>query len=342
VHINPTCKRVVIAAVSLTVMVTVTVVRAQQATNFPPYPRRDISVTYRVDPSFPQKPTDITWQAMAGVTVDAKDQIWAFNRGAVPIQVYTADGAFVRGWGQGLFKNAHQLRFDNEGNLWAVDNGFNTVTKWAPDGALLMTLGTKDAQGEDATHFNQPTDIAIAPNGDLFVADGYVNSRIVHFDKRGKFIRAWGKLGTGPGEFSLVHGIAIDSKGRLYALDRNNSRVQVFDRSGKYLTEWRNIVAPWAVWITPKDEIYICGSTTASWAESGKGPMSGAPPKDQVVVKFDTDGRVKALWGFPPGNDKVGQLGWAHGIALDSKGNLYLGGIQDKKVQKFVRVEPSA
>src|SRR5690606_37178584 len=123
-------------------------------------------------------------------------------------------------------------------------NGHHTITKFSPEGKVLLTLGTRGQPGEDASHLNQPTDVAITPAG-VFVADGYVNSRVVQYTADGKFVKAWGRLGTGPGEFSLPHGIAADSRGRLYVVDRNNVRVQVFDSNGTYLTEWRNIITPW-------------------------------------------------------------------------------------------------
>jgi peptidylamidoglycolate lyase len=210
-----------------------------------------------------------------------------------------------------------------------------------------MTLGTRNEAGEDEKHFNQPTDVAITPSGDVFISDGYVNSRIVHYDKAGKFVKAWGKLGTGPGEFSLPHGIAVDSKGRLYVVDRNNARVQVFEQSGRYVTEWRNIITPWAIAITPKDEIFVCGSTPSQWWEVPKTgtQMNGVPAKDQIVMKFDTDGHVKQLWAFPKGEGgtaKPGELNWVHGISVDGKGDLYLGDIRGKRAQKFARVEAGA
>jgi len=314
---------------------------AQAATNYPAYPRQDVAVSYRVDEAWPKKPSDVVWGQMAAITIDPQGVIWTFNRGNVPIQAYSADGSLVRKWGEGLFKNAHQIRFDREGNLWAVDNGFNTVTKWTPDGKLLLTLGTKDEQGNDEKHFNQPTDIAFAPNGDLFVSDGYVNSRIVQFDKSGKFKKAWGTLGTGPGQFSVPHGVAFDSKGRLYVTDRNNARVQVFDQTGKQLGDWRNVMSPWAIWITPSDDIYICGSTPSAWWENPTGTFNGTPPKDQVVIRFDVDGRVKGIWAFPSGTAKAGELGWVHGIAVDAKGNIYTAGVRDNKAQRFIKVEPT-
>ena len=114
---------------------------------------------------------------------------------------------------------------------------------------------------------NQPNDVAFAPNGDIYVSDGYGNDRVVVFDKAGKYIRSWGKLGTGPGEFSQPHSIVLDSKDRVYVADRNNVRIQIFDSKGKFLTEWKNIITPWAIAITKTDEIYVCGSSPMLWSE---------------------------------------------------------------------------
>jgi hypothetical protein len=313
-----------------------------QATNFPDYPKVDLSVGFKLVDGWPQKPAGVTWGAMASMTIDPSGNIWTFNRGKNPIQIFRPDGTFVRMWGEGgTFKNPHQLRFDKDGNLWAADNGYHTVRKFSPDGTVLLTLGTKDHSGEDQTHFNQPTDMAIAPSGDVFISDGYVNSRVVHYDKNGTFVKAWGKLGVGPGEFSLPHGIALDSHGRLYVVDRNNARVQVFEQSGKYVTEWRNIITPWAIWITPSDDIYVCGSSPSRWRETpSRGvQMNGVPAKDQMVVKFAPDGRVKSIWMFPLGPEgrdtQPGELNWVHGIAVDARGDLYLGDIRGKRAQKF-------
>jgi hypothetical protein len=315
-----------------------------QAQNFPNYPKVNVVSGYKWVEGWPKKPAEAVWAAMSGITVDASDNIWTLNRGNIPIQVYRPDGSLVRSWGQGVFGNAHQIRFDKDGNVWITDNGFHTVSKFTQDGKLLLTLGTKGESGEDNSHFNQPTDLAISPSGDVFISDGYVNSRVVHYDKNGKFVKAWGKLGVAPGEFSLPHGIAMDSRGRLYVVDRNNGRVQVFEQSGKHITEWRNIINPWAIWITPKDEVFVVGSTPAQWWETQPGPtaMNGVPAKDQIVVKFDTDGRVRELWAFPLGagaSAKPGELNWAHAITVDSKGDLYIGDIRGRQARKFARVE---
>ena len=186
-------------------------------------------------------PKNLTWGAVAGIAISPSDQIWTFNRGPVPVQVYTADGELVRSWGEGQFREPHQVRIDRDGFVWLVDSSRHVVKKFTPEGKLLLTLGTDDEPGEDSTHFNRPTDVAIARNGHVFVADGYGNNRIVHFNDRGQFVGTWGSLGSAPGQFSLPHSIALDSRGRLFVADRNNARVQVFDQAGRFLDEWRDL-----------------------------------------------------------------------------------------------------
>jgi DNA-binding beta-propeller fold protein YncE len=214
------------------------------------------------------------------------------------------------------------------------------VMKFTPEGRLLLELGTRDQPGCDAAHFNMPTDVAVTPAGDVFISDGYGNNRVAHFDKAGRFVKDWGKLGTAPGEFSIPHAIAVDSRGRLYVADRNNVRVQVFDQAGRLLDVWANVVTPWGLWVTDKDEVWVCGSSPEVWETAGKGNPLGCPPKDQVLMRFTPEGRLVQLWTVPKGEDgkeKPGELNWVHCIALDSHGDVYAGDIIGKRIQKFLR-----
>src|SRR5205823_14831686 len=129
------------------------------------------------------------------------------------------------------------------------------------EGKLLLTIGTPNHAGCDETHLDKPTDMAITPAGDVFVADGYGNARVVHFDKNGKFVKAWGELGHKPGQFSIPHAIAVDSRGRLFVADRNNVRVQVFDQQGNFLEEWKDLLVPWGFGALKHDEFWVCGSS---------------------------------------------------------------------------------
>lgn len=304
----------------------------------PNYPRIDVAVGYAVDAKWPQRPKDVTWGAVTGVTVDAKDNVYVYTRGTPPVQVYDSAGKYLRGWGGDVLKSAHFIHIDPKGNVWVPDLDTHTVRKFTPDGKLLLTLGTEGELGCDEKHFNLPTDIAVSPAGDVFVSDGYANQRVVHFDAGGKFVKAWGTMGVAPGEFSIVHAIEMDSKGRLYVCDRNNARVQVFDQKGTFLAEWRDLLVPWGIHITPQDEIWICGSAPTRWPKEGG---FGSPPKDQLIMRFDPSGRVHQLWAFPlgqEGKEKPGELNIVHGIAVDSKGNVYLGDVAGKRVQKFIRL----
>jgi sugar lactone lactonase YvrE len=314
---------------------------AAEATARPSYPRVNLATGYEVVRSWPARPKDLAWGAMAGIAIGPSDQVWTFNRGAVPVQVYTSHGELVRSWGQGQFREPHQVRIDQAGNIWLADSGLHVVREFTPEGKLLLTLGTPGEAGEDTTHFNRPTDVAVAPGGDLFVTDGYGNNRVVHFDQSGRFVQSWGSLGTAPGQFSLPHSIALDSRGRLLVADRNNARIQVFDQAGHFVDEWRDLLVPWHIVITPRDEIYVCGSSPMRWPKLPiPGLLVGIPPKDQLVMVFAPDGRVTRLWTFPKGQGP-GELDWAHGLAVDRDGNLYLGDIQGRRAQKFLQLAPA-
>ncbi len=301
------------------------------------YPKINCAAAYEVDPHWPRKPANLQWAAMPGVAVDARDRVYAFTRSDDPVQIYESDGTFIRSWGRGMFGRPHGMRVDREGNVWVTDCLRHTVEKYTPEGELLLRLGTDGMPGCDQTHFNEPTDLAFSRSGDLFIADGYGNSRIVHFDAEGRFIKAWGELGVKRGQFSLPHSIGVDSHGRIYVGERNNVRVQVFDSEGKYIDEWRNLITPWGMFITSKDEIWVIGSSPMRW---GEGDQLGGPPKDQIFMRFDRQGKAFALWTVPKapdGQERPGECNWAHGVAEDSQGSLYVGDIMGKRVQKFVR-----
>ena len=308
------------------------------------YPRINVATWYEVDPSWPQRPPDVSWAAVPGVAVDPQDNVWIHTRTNLAVQVYAADGRYLKGWERPATNSvAHFIRIDGGGNVWLADVGRHTVTKRSPDdGRVLLTLGTPGVPGCDATHFFKPTDMAFAPNGDIYVSDGYGNARVVQFDKQGRFIRAWGSLGTAPGQFSLPHSIVCDSQGRLYVADRNNVRVQMFDRRGRLLDVWRDVMVPWGLWVSPSDEIWVCGSSPMIWSFDPKYPTApvGCPPKDQLFMRFNPAGRLLQLWGLPKaadGEEKPGMLNWLHGIAVDSKGNVYCSDIIGRRVQKFIR-----
>ncbi len=308
-----------------------------------PYPPVNLAVDYQVDPSWPQRSPDAPWAAVCAIAVDRQDQVWIYTRTNPAVQVYAPDGRYLRGWRQDRTDAAaHAIRFDAAGQVWLVDAGLHTVCKYSPEGRLLLTLGVDGEAGTDVAHFNKPTDVAFAPNGDLYVSDGYGNARVVQFDRQGRFVRQWGRLGMEPGQFSIPHAVVCDSKGRVYVADRNNVRVQVFSSKGKLLAVWANLLVPWGLWISPWDEIWVCGSSPMTWRTDPKYPTAplGCPPKDQLAMRFSPDGKLLQLATFPKaedGHEKPGELNWFHALALDSQRNLYCGDIIGQRLQKFVR-----
>lgn len=290
----------------------------------------------QVDTSWPDKPERFEWAQMPGIAVDSKDQVYIFTRSKPAVQVYKTDGTFVRAWDSGDPSGSHFIRVGPKGNIWTANITDHVIRKHSPDGKLLLTIGQVGVVGADRGHFNKPTDMAVLPSGDIFVTDGYGNRRVVHFDENGRYVNEWGQEGNKPGQFALPHSIVVDSKERLYVADRENARIQVFDTKGKLLAVWENIVTPWGLWLTKNQELWVCGSSC--FKKEGTDEHIVLPPQDQVLMKLSLNGKVLQRIPLPktkvpPG--KPGELDWVHGIAVDSKGNLYLGDIQGMRAQKF-------
>jgi len=315
---------------------------------YPGYAEQPTITEYEVDPEWPQCPDHVSAKGwVSGLAIDQQDQVWFYRKGPNPVQVYTAEGRFVRTWGQGMFDQPHQLRIDHEGNIWVADFGLHVVQKFTPEGQLLQTLGVRGEKGEDETHFNMPTDMAITPEEDIFVSDGYGNRRIVHLDKEGTFVKTWGTYGSQPGQFVLPHAIVLGPKGNLYVADRNSGRIQIFSQQGKLLDQWPNRIMPWGMSFI-KDDLWVCGSSPHWWLRN-----NGEYPeyKDQILMRFSTNGRLQQMFSLPLGDIgddknnpdvsrlKPGETVGVHCIAEDSKGNLYVGDIYGERAQKLVPVK---
>jgi sugar lactone lactonase YvrE len=206
-------------------------------------------------------PDNFSWGGVTTwVAADGKGQVVVMVRSAPYFRVFKTDGTFVKAWGdQPLFNEAHAVFFDPAGNMWAVDTNDSVIHKFDADGKIVMTIGKRGVKGDNASHdsFNRPATVAFGRNGDIFVADGYVNSRVVQFDKNGNFIRIIGGVkGSAPGQMQLVHGVAIDSQSRIIASDSDNKRLSVFDKDGKFLTTW-DAPCRGGLVITPDDTIYV-------------------------------------------------------------------------------------
>jgi DNA-binding beta-propeller fold protein YncE len=227
------------------------------------YPHEGGLLKYRVNIRFGEEPDTMPagWKfgRVSAVAVNSQREVFVFQRGpnADPIIVFDANGRYLRSWGKGMFGNPHGMRVDRDDNLWLTDNGDHQVMKFSREGKLLLTLGIKKKAGTDDKTFDRPTDIAFGRNGDVYISDGYGNSRVVRFSPEGRYIHAWGERGTGPGQFNTPHSVAVDSKGLVYVSDRENNRIQIFDAAGKFLKQWKHLGATQNIFITQHDEMWI-------------------------------------------------------------------------------------
>jgi sugar lactone lactonase YvrE len=331
--------RLIVGAAIAVGLGTAAPVRAQ-APNTEPNP-------YRTVEGWAKMPEGRTWGSTSAVEIDPDGKsIWVGERcGAntcggsnLPaILKFDPEGKLVRSFGAGMFIFPHGMHVDREGNVWLTDprgkdGKGHQVFKFAPDGKLLLTLGKAGVTGEGPDTFNQPSDVAVAATGDIFVADGHdedSNARIVKFTKDGKFIKTWGKRGTGPGEFDTPHGIAFDSKGRLFVADRGNNRIQIFDQEGKFLAEWKQFGRPSGVYIDKKDVIYVADSESNQKVNPGW--------KRGIRVGSAQDGKVTAfIPDTEPDPEKVVTSN-AEGVAADAAGNIYGAEVGPKALKRYVK-----
>jgi DNA-binding beta-propeller fold protein YncE len=198
---------------------------------------------YRVAIRFGEEPDTMPqgWKfgRVSAVATDSTGLVYVFQRGpkADPLIVFDAEGKYLRSWGKEIFGTPHGLRVDKNDCLWVTDITNHEVMKFSKDGRCLQTLGTRGKAGLDEHTFDQPTDIAFAPSGEIYVTDGYGNSRVVKFSAEGKYLLEWGRPGTGPGEFHTAHSVVVNSRGQVYVSDRENDRIQIFDANGKFLRQ---------------------------------------------------------------------------------------------------------
>ena len=266
-------------------------------------------------------PEGWSFKEVADVVVDSRDRVYVFNRGDHPMIVFEKDGSFVSAWGEGLFTRPHGLSLGPDETLYCADDGAHCVRQCSLDGQVLMTIGTP---GEPAPRFsglpfNLPTKLAADPNaGDLYIADGYGNARVHKYSADGRHLFSWGGYGTDPGQFNLVHSIATDDEGKVYVADRESHRVQVFDDRGDYLGQWNNLHRPCGLHIA--GGLAYVGQILASLAVNADYPNLGA-----CVSIHDLTGRRLARLGDARPGEDPGQFTAPHGLAVDSRGDIYVG-----------------
>ena len=286
------------------------------------------NVAYEVVRGWPRLPDGLELGPVSAVGVDRQGRVFVLHRGeGNPVICFSREGKFLFAWGQGLIKTGHGLRLDPQGFVWVTDIGHHQVYKFSPEGDLLQEFGSKDDPGDRLDQFNEPTDMAFSAAGDIYITDGYGNSRILKFDSKGRLLRTWGHPGRNPGEFRTPHAICVDPEERIYVSDRSNDRIQVFDSEGRFLEEWFNLP-------------YVDGLFCAS-----DGTLFAATGRDNQILRFDSHGTVLESHGGPRSTKAdlqnnirpPGRFNMIHGITLDATGNVYVAEVRARRVQKILR-----
>jgi sugar lactone lactonase YvrE len=293
---------------------------------------------YREDANWAKLPADAKWAGVISVDPAANGDMWVFHRSDPPVMRFDPSGKLVASFGTGMIVQAHGMTIDRDGNVWVTDAQIkdgkgNQVLKFSRDGKLLMALGKAGVAGSGTDVFSGPCDVAIAANGDIFVADGHIAdtpvNRIMKFSKDGKFIKAWGKRGTGPGEFDTPHSIAIDSRGRIFVADRSNSRVQIFDQDGKFLDQWKQFGRPSGIYIDRNDTMIVADSQSNSKQNPGY--------RRGIYVGSARDGKVTALIPFVEPDPEKNNNAGVEGVAIDAKGNVYGAEVSTERLKKYAK-----
>jgi len=280
--------------------------------------------TYEVFPDWAKLPKGWSFLEVVDVGVDAQDRVYVFNRGSHPLMIFDREGNLLSAWGEGKFQRPHGLTMGPQDTLYLVDDGAHVVQHFTYDGQLLWTIGTpgKGAGFMSGRPFQQPTKVAIDDRtGELYIADGYGNARVHKFTSQGEYLFSWGESGTDPGQFNLVHSVALDKKGLIYVADRENHRLQVFDNQGKFVKQWVNMHRPCALHIAGKEEelIYI-GELPPAYPFNQNYPNIGGR-----ISIYNLKGERLAILGDIQAGVQPHQFLAPHGLAVDSRGDIYVG-----------------
>lgn len=277
---------------------------------------------YEVVENWGKLPPGLRYSEVAAVGVDSRDNVYVFARGQNPMIVFDREGNFLRTWGQGLFSRAHGLHIGTDDTLYCTDDGDHTVRHMTTEGKLLMEIGIpgKPADYMSGEPFHRCTHTALSPGGDIYVSDGYGNARVHKYSPDGKLLFSWGQPGTNPGEFNIVHNICCDDDGWVYVADRENHRIQVFNGQGKYETQWNNMHRPCGLCMTRgKNAIAYIGESGPSMSVNVNSP--GIGPR---VSLWTLEGKRIAQVGDAT-RAKPSQFTSPHGVAVDSRGDIYVG-----------------
>jgi hypothetical protein len=288
-------------------------------------------------PNFLKLPANLYLGEGIGVATNSKGHIFVYTRSqATRLFEFDAKGTYVREIGEGLygFAFAHAVRVDPEDNIWAVDEGSNMVIKFNPEGRVMMVLGRRPEPAEPAPaapepyRFDRPTDVGWDAAGNIFVTDGYGNSRVVKYDKNGRFLKSVGSKGSAQGQLNLPHTMAMDAKGNVYVGDRSNSRIQVFDNDLNFKAIYDQVGAPWAMCITPGPHQYLYSSNSSP--DNNNSLIEAVTGE---IYKMELDGTILGKFGHP--GKKLGEFGTVHEIDCRNENELLVSEITAWRVQKL-------
>lgn len=303
--------------------------------------------TYELDDGWAKLPPGWSFADACGLAVDTEDRVYVLNRSEHPVIVFDRHGNLLASWGEGFFQRAHGSNIGADGSIYCTDDGNHTVSKFTPEGKLLMQLGNKGQPSDTGfVHtpgatltsclptikrggppFNRPTGVSLSSAGEIFISDGYGNARVHRFSPDGKLLLSWGEPGTEPGQFRLPHSIWVDNQDRVWIVDRENYRIQIFDQEGKFLDQWTDLSRPTDMVIDNEQVVYVS-------------------ELNQRVSLFTIDGKLLARWGSQEEDKETSLFAAPHAIAVDSRGDIYVGEVSrtqakidkgSRTVQKFVR-----
>jgi DNA-binding beta-propeller fold protein YncE len=275
-------------------------------------------IEFEIEIDWAKLPEGWSFGHVIGVDVDQNDNVYVLNRGEHPLIIFDKDGKFLKSWGEGEMTAGHGLHIEGK-VAYITDYKEHIVSKYTLDGRLLKTWGTRGVPGEDGEPFNRPTDVDVAPSGEIYISDGYVNARVHKYSADGELLFSWGEHGTGPGQFDISHDVCIARDGRVFVADRQNHRIQIFTPHGEYINELTGFKQPCSVTIDKDDYIYVT-------------------ELQQRFSILDSEGNLIARWGGEKSLEP-GLFMNPHCACIDSKGDLYIGEtLEGSRIQKFKRV----
>jgi DNA-binding beta-propeller fold protein YncE len=295
-----------------------------------------LAPSYKAIAGWERLPPGYTHPDVAAVAVNSKGHVYLFCRAERPVLIYERDGRFVGSWGEGVFSmRTHGITIAPDDSVWCTDDAGHSVRKFTPDGRLLLALGDSAGEPSDTGYdgsnlttvaragppFNRPTNLAVAPSGDLYVSDGYGNARVHRFSPSGKLLASWGEPGTGPGQFMLPHGIAVDRAGSVYVCDRESDRIQVFTADGRFVREITDVQRPTQI-VLAQGRMYV---SELGWRAGQRSFRHGPIERDlpSRVSVLDGNGSVITRIGGPD-PCAPGSFCAPHGLAVDANGGLYV------------------